>query len=1197
MEVEQMSNPPSRDPQTEMGEGPELANLTVTVPGNDDPNALLKWVHGPSSAAPTLAKVRFAFRLDPQDQEQLRWYLEDFLERPINPSPAIAARVEARMAEIGREMYSRLLEVGDSEGLDTRLRHALAHTRIEIVTDDNDVDALPWELIREPHASLPLALESAGFVRSSPSLPTERVPLPPASDRVRILLAISRPGGRADVPFRSVATRIVSALAPHSDRFALDVLRPPTFERLKQVVDEAKARGRPYHIVHFDGHGTFDSVRKRGYLLFEGTTSQHVLVTGSILGQALVSGHVPILVLNACRSALVEASESPGDAPAEERPRALGPLAREVLETGVRGVVAMRYNVYVVTAASFMLDLYASLATRRSLSQSVNDARQGLAHHPNRNLGGVVLTLEDWCVPVLYEAAETALPLPPAERAHDFAVQLGETTPAPPEIEAALPPPPRAGFVGRHEVLLPLDRAFVEHPVVLLRGFAGSGKTATAAEFARWYVATGGVPGPVLFTAFSGRVSSQTLLDQLLEAFESLSPGRRIAKEALDSDRRRSLAMELMRDHPVFWIWDGVEPIAGFPRESHSEYSSSEQSDIVRFLEEASSTGSRFLLTSRRDEAWLGDAIHVVPIPNMPLQERQQLAGMLAAAKGKDLDIEAWWPLLIASQGNPLTLEVLALQAFRADLRSQGQIESLLREFRTQEGDLSGLDDFAGSDRLAASLGYGFDRGFDQEEKRILALLRLFEGHVHVLSFSLMGFETAEWRLPAIEGIDPEKVDELFGRARDVGLLTRLQPGSYAIHPAVPWFFRGLFDRYYPSTSNSSEDSPARRALLAFINAMALIGQHQLIRSELYGTPGMLLREEGNLRMACQEAIGLGQWDLVMKTMQALHLLYRDQARSRWERQIDEVMKQFIDPETGLARPGLEWEWLFMMDFLAEAAEHDTDWTSTERYNAQTVAVRRDRASAILSRPHDGWDNSERDLVRSLAVGLHNLGRAQSRLGFRVAQDTLLEGIDLARALSDGKLEAQMHLDLGVAYMTVEELKSFIAAEREFGEGLRLVPTDDVLLKAKILTELGTVSYERCLTIETTKGRTREGFSLLKEAKKQYDLALELTPAEAISSLAVIHRQLGMVWAQVSVVHYVSEYRSHLEAAIVLREREGNLYKASATRLDLARLLGLAGFQSEALAFAQAALKSFDGLGAANKAAEARELLARLGQG
>ena len=70
-------------------------------------------------------------------------------------------------------------------------------------------------------------------------------------------------------------------------------------------------------------------------------------------------------------------------------------------------------------------------------------------------------------------------------------------------LDPNLPARPDAGFYGRDETLLALDRAFDTEPIVLLHAYAGSGKTATAAEFARWYALTGGIKkGRVLFTSF-----------------------------------------------------------------------------------------------------------------------------------------------------------------------------------------------------------------------------------------------------------------------------------------------------------------------------------------------------------------------------------------------------------------------------------------------------------------------------------------------------------------------------------------------------------------------------------------------------------------------------------------------------------------------------------------------------------------------
>jgi hypothetical protein len=55
------------------------------------------------------AESRFDLHLTAQDQEDIRWYLEDFLQYPMDPAPAIAARIEGRMAAIGAELFAKAL--------------------------------------------------------------------------------------------------------------------------------------------------------------------------------------------------------------------------------------------------------------------------------------------------------------------------------------------------------------------------------------------------------------------------------------------------------------------------------------------------------------------------------------------------------------------------------------------------------------------------------------------------------------------------------------------------------------------------------------------------------------------------------------------------------------------------------------------------------------------------------------------------------------------------------------------------------------------------------------------------------------------------------------------------------------------------------------------------------------------------------
>src|SRR6202012_2855573 len=105
-----------------------------------------------------------------------------------------------------------------------------------------------------------------------------------------------------------------------------------------------------------------------------------------------------------------------------------------------------------------------------------------------------------------------------------------DSEPSAPGVVALLgvPPPPDAGFFGRDETLLALDRAFDTSRVVLLHAFAGAGKTSTAAEFARWYAATGGLhraevgDGPVLWSSFEHHLPLERLLDAAGDAFGPL---------------------------------------------------------------------------------------------------------------------------------------------------------------------------------------------------------------------------------------------------------------------------------------------------------------------------------------------------------------------------------------------------------------------------------------------------------------------------------------------------------------------------------------------------------------------------------------------------------------------------------------------------------------------------------------------------
>jgi hypothetical protein len=74
-----------------------------------------------------------------------------------------------------------------------------------------------------------------------------------SEERLNILLVIARPY-RNDVSFRSIARPLIEVIERDNLSASVDVLRPPTFQQLCQVL-----RSKPgyYHLLHFDGHGSY----------------------------------------------------------------------------------------------------------------------------------------------------------------------------------------------------------------------------------------------------------------------------------------------------------------------------------------------------------------------------------------------------------------------------------------------------------------------------------------------------------------------------------------------------------------------------------------------------------------------------------------------------------------------------------------------------------------------------------------------------------------------------------------------------------------------------------------------------------------------------------------------------------------------------------------------------------------------------
>jgi tetratricopeptide (TPR) repeat protein len=1133
------------------------------------------------------AVSRFEFALSAQDQEDLRWYLEDYLEYPLDPAPKVAARIETRMAAIGAELFAAIFQSNeDTRRLWGGARPRLGDMRVEIVSGVREATSIPWELLREPNADTPLSLRARSFVRTSQQAAHASSFTHNGAGPIRILLVICRPGGRSDVPFRSVANRLLRGLgATERENVDLTVLRPPTFERLSRTLWEAATNGTPFHIVHFDGHGAYGEGGPRagahGYLIFENPAlnENREFVDGPKIGELLAETRSPVLILNACRSAhggTPSASPNIAVSDTHSETRAFGSLAQEIMDAGAASVVALRYNVYVETAARFMADLYDTLSQGLTLGEAVNLGRRQLRADPRRSIAFEPVPLQDWAVPVVFETAPLAL-FPKHAGARKLTITLGDaSTPTSESTSAALPAPPDAGFFGRDETLLALDRAFDSQPIVLLHAYAGSGKTTTAAEFARWYAFTGGVEGPVLFTTFEAGIGEHKTLVRVMDAFGDVF-GQMIEGAggepwlASSERERRAAALRVMRQIPVLWIWDNVEPIAGFPAGTPSRWTAEEQKELADFLRAARDTKAKFLLASRRDErGWLGDLPARVAVPPMPFQERVQLARALAEKHRRRLtDVDDWRPLLEFTQGNPLTITVLVGQALRDGVKTKQQVAGFVDRLRKGEAAFKDEASEGRTKSLAASLGYGFVNAFNESERKQLVLLHLFQGFVNVDVLRVMGRPEQEWHVPEIRGITREQALALLDRAAEIGLLTGHGGGYYSIHPALPWFFQKWFDQYY---ANAKE-----RATRAFAETMGSLGTyyHKRYGEGLTDVVDDLRAEEANLRQARALARARGWWDTLIEAMQGLRTLYEHTGRrAEWAQLVQEIVPQFVDPATDGPLPGREEQWSLVTDYRVRLARQARQWPEAERLQRITVEWNRRRASPATGLSPDRVDPAQRHEIHSLAASLHALGEIQRELGQPECVQSYDESYELALGINDRPAAAAFNL--GTAYRDLPAIRNLEEAERWYRRSLELHAREDSLHRARCLVQLGTVSHERFREAQETDEPQQELLKHLNAARDLYLQALELIPQDAIADSAAIHGQLGNIYCDAGDV---DRALAHYRECIGYMEHGGDVYGAAQARSNLALTLRRAGRFPDAREYALAALRGYQTFG------------------
>jgi len=186
-----------------------------------------------------------------------------------------------------------------------------------------------------------------------------------------------------------------------------------------------------------------------------------------------------------------------------------------------------------------------------------------------------------------------------------------------------------------------------------------------------------------------------------------------------------------------------------------------------------------------------------------------------------------------------------------------------------------------------------------------------------------------EWHLKDLQGLIRESGIALLNKTTEIGLLQGIRDGLYGIHPALPCYFRNLFEQYYLASGGANF-----LARSAFAEAVARVSNtyHEYYNGGRAETLSILMAEEDNILAAWHLARNHGWWTAVVGAMQGLRTLYQETGRSgAWRPLVEAVVSDFVDPENGGPLPGREDEWTIISDYRVSLAREDRDWTEAER--------------------------------------------------------------------------------------------------------------------------------------------------------------------------------------------------------------------------------------------------------------------------
>ncbi|MEV5240334.1 CHAT domain-containing protein [Streptomyces cinnamoneus] len=360
------------------------------------------------------------------------------LEATVLASSVSARRVvplcEEPVQQVGQQLF-RALFTGPVYGT-YRASLAVAQERQErlrivLRLSAPELALLPWEMLFDPEAGTYLCRHEP-LVRHVPALYT---PEPPrVSPPLRVLVIIASPRGLPPLDTDAERERLEKALAGQvaAGRVELTWLPDAGWNSVQAALLEGE-----WHVLHFIGHGDYDTRSDEGLIALVDDTGGPDMVEASqlvdLLGEAEPTPR--LVVLNSCASAQGGTHD------------VFSSTGAALVRSGISAVAAMQFTVSDRAALCFAQGFYTSLASGHRIDEAARSGRIAML--------GCGRTALEWITPVLYVRGATselftftsAPPPPPPAR---------EPEPQPQPQQGAKPQPGQVQppDAGRHEAQL-----------------------------------------------------------------------------------------------------------------------------------------------------------------------------------------------------------------------------------------------------------------------------------------------------------------------------------------------------------------------------------------------------------------------------------------------------------------------------------------------------------------------------------------------------------------------------------------------------------------------------------------------------------------------------------------------------------------------------------------------------------------------